>query len=210
MRRAELCQDRAWLDAFRRGERDALERVYRSYSPLVWALVRRGVGGERGVGGLLDPEAQRDLVQDIFLALFRPSTRATYDGLRPFSAFVVGVTRNLLLQHRRGSGRRDRHILPAEEVESLERWEPGAPLADELLQTQQDRALVQDFIASLDDADQQLLQLRFVEGRSQRDSAETLGLGRQQLRTREGKLRTLFKRFWAASQKPQSDQSSGA
>ncbi|HET6584289.1 MAG TPA: sigma factor-like helix-turn-helix DNA-binding protein, partial [Nannocystaceae bacterium] len=49
--------------------------------------------------------------------------------------------------------------------------------------------IVRAFLDRLDDADRRLLTARFVDGLSQRDAALALGLGRQQVRGREAKLR---------------------
>ncbi|MEM6995355.1 MAG: sigma-70 family RNA polymerase sigma factor, partial [Myxococcota bacterium] len=54
---------------------------------------------------------------------------------------------------------------------------------------QQVRSVVASYLETLTDADRKLLELRFIEGKSQRDAAEQLGLGRQQVRGRETKLR---------------------
>ncbi|MCH9684440.1 MAG: sigma-70 family RNA polymerase sigma factor, partial [Deltaproteobacteria bacterium] len=57
------------------------------------------------------------------------------------------------------------------------------------------RAVVGRFLDTLPDADRRLLTVRFIEGKSQRDAAEILGLGRQQIRSRETKLRTQMLRY---------------
>lgn len=193
--RTDLCQDRAWLDAFRRGEAAALERVFRCYAPLVWALVRRGVAGPQGVAGVADPSAQQDLVQDVFVQLLAPALRARYDGLRPYAALVCGVTRNLLLDRARQQGRQLQHLQGGLDDAQLEQWQPSEPLPDELLADAEQRALVQQYVASLPPLEQELVRLRFEQGLSQRDAAEAAGVGRQQLRTLEGKLRDGLRRF---------------
>ncbi|MFH1811894.1 MAG: sigma-70 family RNA polymerase sigma factor [Pseudomonadota bacterium] len=191
----DLCQDRAWLDAFRRGEAAALERVFRCYAPLVWALVRRGVAGPQGVAGVSDPGAQQDLVQDVFVQLLAPELRQRYDGLRPYAALVCGVTRNIMLDRARRQGRRLQHIHSGVDDAVLEQWQPSEPLPDELLADAEQRFLVREYVASLDQSEQQVVRLRFEQGLSQRDAAEAAGLGRQQVRSLEHKIRDGLRRF---------------
>jgi RNA polymerase sigma factor (sigma-70 family) len=51
------------------------------------------------------------------------------------------------------------------------------------------RELVAGFLATLAPDERALIEARFVEGLSQRDAADSLGLGRQRLRTHEKALR---------------------
>ena len=106
-----LAEDRQRLEAFRRGEKETLGLVYRHYAA---ALSRRLAGGiqlEAGnqrlraeLNGWCDIEA---ILQETFVRAFSPKARGAYDGLRPYSAFLLGVARNVLLdeyrRHRRTS-----------------------------------------------------------------------------------------------------------
>ena len=71
----------------------------------------------------------------------------------------------------------------------------AAPSPEQAVASAQVRKLVQEFLVTLSPDEQRLLQLRFVEGMSQRDAADQLSLGRQRLRGRETKLRKKLVRF---------------
>src|SRR3954467_14031751 len=76
--RVDLSQDRAWLDAYRRGDPVALERLFRCYAPLVFHLVRRGMAAGATRAFLLDAQEEEDVVQQVFVRLLQPATRARY------------------------------------------------------------------------------------------------------------------------------------
>ena len=89
--------DAALLLAFRRGNPDALEAVYRLHVGEVESWVRRGLLRM----GRLNAADLADLVQDIFVRAFSDSARASYDGLREYVPFLMTLARNLL--HRLGA-----------------------------------------------------------------------------------------------------------
>jgi RNA polymerase sigma-70 factor (ECF subfamily) len=57
--------------------------------------------------------------------------------------------------------------------------------------------MVAAFVQTLDADDRRLLDVRFVDGLSQRDAAAALGTSRQRLRTIEDRLRDRFRAFLA-------------
>src|SRR5690606_21160993 len=72
-----LRDDAVCREAFRRGERWAMEAVYRRYLPLIHTVVSRGFSGFRG---FFDPVQRDDAVQAIFAAAFEERARLAYDG----------------------------------------------------------------------------------------------------------------------------------
>lgn len=60
---------------------------------------------------------------------------------------------------------------------------------------EQIRRLVRRFLDTLEPEARRLVGVRFVDGKSQRDAAVELGLGRQQVRTREAKIRARLLAF---------------
>jgi RNA polymerase sigma-70 factor, ECF subfamily len=79
------------------GHPDALTRAFRRYHSMVHSILRRGLGPQADV---------EDVVQDVFLALFR-SARGLRDAnaVRPF---VVGIALHMLRQEQRRRKRRSR------------------------------------------------------------------------------------------------------
>jgi len=142
--------------------------------------------------------------QDLFVELLRPETRNRYDGLRPFGSFAGGVTRNVMLDRARRLGRQHKYIAQDIEASQVEDWLPHDPLPDELLIGGEQAVLVQRYIAGLPHIEQKIVQLRFAQGLSQRDAAQAAGLGRQQVRRLEDKIRDGLRKFLEDEVPPQT------
>lgn len=188
---------RELLRGFKAGEREALTEVYRRHAEEVASLLRHGFGFEAGgrrhrfVGFGSGFELQ-DALHETFRRAFEPRARVAYDGIRPYGAYVTTIARNLVLRSFRareisfpldgevGSQMATATVAAVDEGPSPEREVHDAEV----------RELVTGFLATLDADDRRLIELRFVEGLSQRDAAEALRLGRQRIRTREKQLRT--------------------
>lgn len=193
---------RALLEGFRAGDRAALTEVYSRHGREVAVLLRRGFnfasGGKnhRFVGYAGTWELQ-DALHETFRRAFEPRAREGYDGLRPYGPYVRTIARNVVLERFR---RHRRQFVPREDVEGdgLERVSVEStsspvlgqlPAPDASTQHRQLHALVETFLAGLDDLDRRIVELRFVEHMSQREAAAALELGRQRLRTRELAIR---------------------
>ncbi|HLT36560.1 MAG TPA: sigma-70 family RNA polymerase sigma factor, partial [Enhygromyxa sp.] len=111
------------------------------------------------------------------------------DGIRPYGAYVCTIARNLVLR----SFRARELLFPLADGEQPTAPSPAAiddgPSPERELHDAEIRELVAGFLAALAPEDRRLIELRFVEGLSQRDAAAALGLGRQRVRTREKQLR---------------------
>lgn len=182
-----LRDDRRCRDAFRRGERWAMEQAYHHYLPLVRAIVTHGFGGFRGFADPLDRE---DATQTIFAAAFEERTRLRYDGLQPYTPFLRGLAHNVVRQMLAKRTRFERTPdAPEEDPATVE----DTLIADELA------ALCRTFRASLDDpTDLELLDRYFVDGWAEERLAEHLGLTRYRTRKRIAKLHKRMTRFLAA------------
>jgi RNA polymerase sigma-70 factor (ECF subfamily) len=189
---------RSLLDGYRNGDAAAFLEIYRRYADSVASLLRwgftfRGGGlthvfvGYRGVAEL------QDAVQETFRRVFEPKTRLGYDGLRPFGPYVRTVARNHVIGAFRRQSAAFRVVAPPSaasddamlEVAALD----GEESPESRLATEEARVLVAKFLGRLAPEDRRLLELRFIDGLSQRDVAEHMGIGRQRIRTREIKLR---------------------
>jgi len=184
---------RALLQGFRAGERQALTTVYREHADDIARMLRRGfvfssAGKKLRFVGYSSGFELHDALHETFRRAFEPRARDGYDGIRPYRPYLRTIARNIVLQTFRAREVvvLDEQQVAQEHVHTLS----GAPANPEAtLAKRQLQARVQGFLATLNPPDRQLLELRFVEGHSQRDVAKQLGLSRQRLRTREAKLR---------------------
>jgi RNA polymerase sigma factor (sigma-70 family) len=182
---ALLLHDPDLLRRFRAGDRAALEEVYWAYVGQVESLIRRAlsrgtVSGRPTTG----PGDASDLVQEVFVKVFSRQARAAYDGVRPFGAYLLTVARNVLIDWGRRCGRE-----LATDADLLERAVEGWGPVDEPWTDPRTLELVRRFLGGLSPELRAVHERRFVQGLSQRDAASALGIGRQALRTLEGRLR---------------------
>jgi RNA polymerase sigma-70 factor (ECF subfamily) len=193
--------DRGLLDAFRRGDRTALTRVYRAYSPRVLAYLSRGfrVRTDRESGsarvGPLDLDAAH---QETFVRAFSDRLRQAYDGVRPFEGFLFTIARSAAVDTLRSMGKLARSSVPLDdmpEVDALEA-ERGSP-EDAALESEM-RALVTAFLSRLSAEERRFTDLRFVERYSQEEAGAALGLSRQEVRTREARLKRALAEYLVA------------
>ena len=189
-----LEDDRELLDAFRRGERDALARVYMAHFAEVEIVVRRGfvtgASAEHRVPGLGADDEARDLIQECFLRAFSKEARAAYDGLRPFRPYILRIVKNLMIDRARKSNRRPvlADDVGAGDIDAaVDRNQPlhqDAPMPqDEALHWKRLREAYEEYARGFDDEELDLIRLRFEEGLSQRDAAAQLGASRRRVRT---------------------------
>jgi RNA polymerase sigma factor (sigma-70 family) len=181
---------------FREGERDALEAIYLAYVDKIANVVRFGFrlrDGSATVSGL-GPRSDEvaDVVQEVFAKSFAASARAAFDGVRDYGPYLYAIARNVIADR----ARRTRRELPTP-------WQALERAREEELMPNEDQpawaddatvAVVREYLASLDDELRRLHQARYVDGLSQREAAERLGISRQNLRTLEGRLRDGLRR----------------
>jgi RNA polymerase sigma-70 factor, ECF subfamily len=190
-----LLDDPSLLVSFRAGDRGALERVYRFYSPEVarWLAAGGVVSGE-GVRSRLRLTAVelQEVHQDTFVRAFRLDARLAYDGLRPFGAWLRVVARSAAIDALR---RRQRDVATWMSLDELTEDETPAHTdrspEDHVLQDEL-RRRVRAFLDSLSPELRALAERRFVDGISQQDAGAGLGLSRQQIRSRERHLKHAF------------------
>jgi RNA polymerase sigma factor (sigma-70 family) len=188
---------RELLSGFRAGDREALTVVYRMHAETVALLLRHGFSFESGghrhrFAGYGSGFELQDALHETFRRAFEPRAREGYDGIRPYGAYVTTIARNLVLR----SFRAREVLFP---LEPAENFGPGiapmvaavdaAPTPERELHDRQVLELVERFLATLTPDERRLIELRYVEGLSQRDAADALGLGRQRIRTREQAVR---------------------
>jgi RNA polymerase sigma factor (sigma-70 family) len=185
---------RELLRGFRAGEREALTTVYRMHAETVARLLRHGFSFESGghrhrFAGYGSGFELQDTLHETFRRAFEPRAREGYDGIRPYGAYVTTIARNLVLRSFRA-----REVLFPLEAEAAMTSGPllavdVGPTPERELHDRQVLELVERFLATLTPDERRLIELRYVEGLSQRDVAELLKLGRQRIRTREQAVR---------------------
>jgi RNA polymerase sigma factor (sigma-70 family) len=192
-----LSEDRALLDRFRRGERDALGRVFSHYAPHVASLLKSGFGFNAGnqrirFGGYGRVFELEDALQETFKRAFSERARMSYDGLRPYAGYIAVIARNLVIDQYT-SRRRELLHFTFDDSDSPELDDSGAVAIArperEALDSEL-RTLVASFRADLDEREQTVFTLRFDEGLSHAAITEQTGLSASQLKTTEAKLRT--------------------
>jgi RNA polymerase sigma factor (sigma-70 family) len=190
------------LRGFRDGRTDALAEVYRRHADEVTRQLRYGFGFQAGgrhhrFVGCRSAFELHDALHETFRRAFEPAARERYDGLRPYGAYLRAIARNVVLRGFRAREvqfpevRDDGEATPA----AIEILDEGSSTPEQHVGRAQVRAVVQRFLDTLPAPDRRLLEVRFVEGKSQRDAADELGLGRQQIRGREAKLRAQLLRY---------------
>lgn len=189
---APLEDNRPLLDAFRRGDSEALSLVYFRYVHDVEALVRHGflLDTKARCPGALDADTQRELIQETFLRAFAEPARLSYDGVRPYRAFLLRIARNLLVDR----WRRKQPVSLAE-VDCEAALGAEVPVAEESLHWRTLSAATAEHLASLSAEDRELVRLRFEEELGQRDVAAAMGISRRRVRTVEARVQEGLRRY---------------
>jgi len=194
-----LTEDRALLEAFRAGERGALERVYYHYVGGVARRLRMGfsVPGDRGavVFGFKQSFELESAVQEVFLRAFKESARLSYDGIRPYKDFLAGITKHVVLDELRRRSRRRTEPMSDLEIERIAQVDEELS-PDATLESKQAIETVESFLKKeCDDRDRKLYELRYRDERSQEEAAKAAGLTRIQVRRWETKFRTRMLKY---------------
>src|SRR6185312_11870668 len=97
-----LIERRELLERFKKGERKALEEVYRHYVSDVANFLQRGFSfnsRERTLRftGYAQPFDLDNALQETFTRAFRESARIGYDGLHSYRNYLFAIARNLVI-----------------------------------------------------------------------------------------------------------------
>lgn len=192
------------LKGFRAGETDALRDVYRLHAEDVSKQLRFGFsfdsrGRAHRFVGYSSAFDLQDALHETFRRAFEPRAREGYDGLRPYGPYLRTIARNVVLR----TFRKREISFPAiadddDDRPSVTAWSDEGPTPEQSVGSAQVQKLVRDFLETLDGQSRRLLEIRFIEGKSQRDAAEILDIGRQQVRSREVKLRSALVKYLKA------------
>lgn len=200
-----LCGDRKLLDGFRRGDKNALTTVYRFFAPVVAGFLTKGFafqskGRTLQFRGYHQPSDLDNTLQETFVRAFAERSRLAFDGIHPYSSYIVTIARNLVLtEHRKKEvAMSDLFIEQKRDSEdALEHPASSAPIlnAETQMMHREITKLYAIFVEELADEERAYFQARFEEKLTQVQAGEKAGLSHMQARTREMKLRKLFLKF---------------
>ncbi len=169
-----------------------LEQVYREHADLVWRLLRH-----LGVA-----DAHRDDVfHEVFLVVHR--RLADHDGRSALTTWLFGITRNVVLHHRRSQARHLRRLTVAPEP-------TRGPGPEEHIARLEAHALVDRFLKILPDDQRVAFALAEIEGLRAPEIAEHLGINLNTLYSRLSALRRRFAEFIAAARDPRTGARDGS
>jgi RNA polymerase sigma-70 factor (ECF subfamily) len=157
------------------------EQVYREHADLVWRLLRHL--------GVADGHRD-DLFHEVFLIVHR-RLRDRDDG-PSLPAWLFGITRNVVLHHRRSVARHLRRLTVAPEPSPV----PGP---EEHVARREAHDLVDRFLATLADDLRLAFALAEIEGLRAPEIATQLGVNLNTLYSRLGAARRRFSQFIAAA-----------
>jgi len=213
-----LEQNRPLLEGFRRGDPDALDRVYREYAEevatvLIHGFAFRSGGRSARFHGLSSRFDLEDVLQEVFLRAFGARARLAYDGLRPYGAYLAAIARSAVIDRLRSYARWEARVLWDEVAAHREPLPEDAGNATDLLEgtvalggnpvrdvenAELARLLI-DFQDGLSPAESEVFRLRFREGKSLPDVERATGRSPSRVKTLERKLRErLLARIWEA------------
>ena len=201
-----LTNNRPLLDAFRRGENDALASVYREYADDVLQLLFRGiVEKQKGtyIRGIADVNQRLDCLQDVFVKAFAANARESYDGLRPYRSYLLTIARNRLIDYWRAHSRdpvAGDHTVVEEDPEAFERimgaqQTETAAAEESRLHWQRCLAASDSYFSALDKKTQRFVALRFREELPLLEVARQLHMSRWKARSLEKKLQLNLHRY---------------
>lgn len=170
------------LEAFRKGERRALERVYRAYVRGLDSYLRT-LARATSCPELAQPSAVADALQEVFVRAFSPEARKRFEADRPFGPYLRAIARNLFVDLLRARGR-ETHDIEDSLPESATTEIDGDGARDPRVS-----AVVLSYLGALPKPLRGVYEQRFVLGQSQEDARTALGVTRRQLRTAEERLK---------------------
>ncbi len=94
--------NRPLLEAFRKGDENALHEIYCHYVRKIELFVANGwynTNSKTRTYGVASFEVQAELVQEVFIQAFSKKARLAYDGIRPYKIFLLGIARNTVADY---------------------------------------------------------------------------------------------------------------
>ncbi len=167
----EGLEDKALVARIVTGDAEALEALYLRYSRVCWSLARRI---------LVDEVLAQDVVQEVFLAVWRDATR--YDPAKAgFSTWLLSMTHHKAVD----AVRREENLRRRRTTEdALSTREADAPAVDEEVWSRLRRERVRAVLADLPSSQREALELAYFGGYTQREIAGLTGTPLGTVKTR--------------------------
>ena len=165
--------DAALMEAVRNGDSRAFATIVQRYHVVLYRVAWRT---------LLEEEAARDVVQEVFVKLWQRPTWLR-DGGASLRTWLCRITLNASIDARRR--RRPTEVLPTEDVAA----EPSGGGHDEQLFAEWRRQLVHRLVAELPDHWRNVLLLCYFEELSHREAAGVLGISTKAVESRLARAR---------------------
>ena len=183
-------------EAFRRGERPALAKVYDEYARSVFSLLVKGFSFKTGEShsyfkGYRNSWQLENAVQEVFTRAFSEQARLAYDGLRPYRNYLFAIARNYIIDLKRKNRSEFMSIdeLPEHRIAEHGQQIANPEQATEEKQLQRDIDL---FVSQLSEKERGLFELRFRQGRSIEAVAEELKATEYWIKRQEKKIKKRF------------------
>jgi len=155
------------------------EDLYREHFTFAWRVAR----------GLGVPESElEDIVHEVFMVVDRKL--GALDPSRSVRAWIGGITRNVVMHHRRSLARRSRKLAVAP-------GPPGFARPDQATERSEALRLVDAFLRDLPGEQRDVFVLMEVEGLTAPEAMTVLGVPQAKLYSRLRAARARFERFAA-------------
>jgi RNA polymerase sigma-70 factor (ECF subfamily) len=152
------------------GDRDAESELVRFFGPRVFAIL---------CSRTRDPEASRDLQQDVFIALLSALRQGQLREADKLGAFVLGIARNIANSHVRARIRDSYR-------ESFDE-QPFVQAHANAIEDAERAGLVRQALEQLDPTDREILQRTLSQGQKPGAIAHAMGLSSEAVRQRKSR-----------------------
>jgi RNA polymerase sigma-70 factor (ECF subfamily) len=159
MDRMSRRKERALIRASIEGDSEAFEALYLHYMERIYRYIYFRVG---------DEAQAEDMTEDVFVRAWESLPKFRL-GKSHFTSWLYTIAHNLLVDHYR---RRNPVQISHED---LARFSDPGDLPERVISRKQEFEILTKSIQQLDDLDQEVLLLRFVEGLSHREIAAIIG-----------------------------------
>jgi RNA polymerase sigma factor (sigma-70 family) len=170
------------MRAAQTGDRISYEELLGAIAPLVRRVIRRQQP-------FLSAEAVEDVVQDVLMSVH--VVRASYDPGRPFTPWLLAITRNRLVDHARRSARVAAHEMVVDDLDVTF----SSDAANPSMEADHDPEELRQAMASLPAGQRQAIELLKLQGLSLKEAAVASGTSVGALKVASHRGMTALKRL---------------